>query len=251
MLKCLVVAAVFLLPTVSNSTKKNNSPDLTQSAGDNKSAPSVNNQTSPANTGANLEPPSWYKQPEWWLCIIGGLTLIFVGWQAKATAFAAQATRESAAAMLESVRLLELGMQQSAYLTNWNVNKLKNDPRKLRFTVDLVNKSASPMTLKEGDLLVGEHTRYSIGEATFLPPDAPMQIEIILSGVPDQISEFELGTLHLPVSGGFSHIDRICGKTIDQPFNGWLHCGHWGAAFHWELHMNRVESKPAEEVAPS
>jgi hypothetical protein len=252
MLKWLMVAAVILLPTVSNSTKNNHSPGLTQSGGDNKSTPSVsfvNNETSYPNTGAKQESPNWYKQPEVWLCIIGGLTLVFVGWQAAATASAAQATRDSAAAMLKSVRLQELGMGQSAYLTNWKVNKLKSDPRKLRLTVDLVNQSPLPMKLSEGNLLVGGNTRYSIGEATFLPPKAPMQIEIIVAGVPEQITEFDNGKLHLRVAGGFSHIDRISGKTIDQPFNGRLHCGWWGTLFHWELHMNPVESKPPEEAA--
>lgn len=37
----------------------------------------------------------WYTAPEWWLCILGFSTLIFVAWQAAATARAAKATEES------------------------------------------------------------------------------------------------------------------------------------------------------------
>ena len=78
-----------------------------------------------------------------------------------------------------------------------------------------------------------------------------MNIEIEISGAPEQLTEFELGSLRLQVFGGFSHIDRISGNKIDQPLHGRLHCGYWGTVFHWEQHMNPVESKPPEEVAPS
>ena len=37
----------------------------------------------------------WYVKPEWWLCIIGAVTFLIVGWQACATARAAKATEAS------------------------------------------------------------------------------------------------------------------------------------------------------------
>ena len=64
-------------------------------------------------------------------------------------------------------------MQQSVYLTNWKVNKLKSDPRKLRVTVDLVNQSAYPMTLKEGAILVAGHKSTSLAKPRFYLPMCP------------------------------------------------------------------------------
>lgn len=37
----------------------------------------------------------WYVKPEWWLCIIGAVTFLVVGWQAYATARSAKATEVS------------------------------------------------------------------------------------------------------------------------------------------------------------
>ena len=148
-----------------------------------------------------------------------------------------------------SINLQERTMQQWVYLTNWKVNRLKSDPRKLRITVDLVNQSQAPMTLRDGEILIeeiGGYTRHSVGESTFLPPNTPMQIEIIVASVPDQLTAFEQGSLSIRVAGAFSHIDRISGNKVEQPVNGWLQSGHWGTIFHWELHMNPVETEQPE-----
>ena len=42
----------------------------------------------------------WYEIPEWWLCILGVPTLVFVGWQSWETRKAAKAGSESARAAL-------------------------------------------------------------------------------------------------------------------------------------------------------
>jgi hypothetical protein len=49
----------------------------------------------------------WYTNPEWWLCILGFFTLLFLGWQSWETRKAAKATKESAKAMWDSIRLQE------------------------------------------------------------------------------------------------------------------------------------------------
>jgi hypothetical protein len=91
MLKWFVLAAV-LLPTVPNPG--NGAPSVSF----------VNNETSYPNTGAKQEPLSWYKQPEWWLCIFGVPTLGFVAWQTRATASAAKAALLNAQALINSER---------------------------------------------------------------------------------------------------------------------------------------------------
>jgi hypothetical protein len=48
--------------------------------------------------------PSWYKQPEWWLCILGVPTLGFVAWQTWSTASAAKAALLNAQALINSER---------------------------------------------------------------------------------------------------------------------------------------------------
>ena len=42
-----------------------------------------------------LLPSHWYASPEWWLCILGVPTLLFIGRQTKATARAARAAEAS------------------------------------------------------------------------------------------------------------------------------------------------------------
>jgi hypothetical protein len=49
----------------------------------------------------------WYRIPEWWLCILGLPTLVFVGWQSWETRKAAQATRESAISVSKQSVLME------------------------------------------------------------------------------------------------------------------------------------------------
>lgn len=91
MLKWFVLAVV-LLPTVPDTG--NGAPRISV----------VNNETSYPNAGATQEPPSWYKQAEWWLFILGVPTLGFVVWQTRATASAAKAALLTAEALVNSER---------------------------------------------------------------------------------------------------------------------------------------------------
>jgi hypothetical protein len=86
MLKWFVLAAV-LSPTVPNA---GNGPP---------SVSFVNIETSHLQ-----ETPTWYKQPEWWLCIFGVPTLGFVAWQTWSTARAAKAALLNAEALINSER---------------------------------------------------------------------------------------------------------------------------------------------------
>jgi hypothetical protein len=85
MLKMLAILALLALPV--NSGKKDQRSDLPKADSDNQAAPTVsfvNNETSyPYTQAANAESPHWYASPEWWLCILGVPTLIFVGYQSR------------------------------------------------------------------------------------------------------------------------------------------------------------------------
>jgi len=61
----------------------------------------VNNPTSDNHAqGAQKNSPDWYTSPEWWLCILGIPTLIFLGWQARAAKLGAEAIMLSERAWL-------------------------------------------------------------------------------------------------------------------------------------------------------
>jgi hypothetical protein len=62
----------------------------------------VHNETSTPNQQCSCaETPPWWKRPEWWLCILGVPTLWFVGWQARETRKAAQASEVAVAVALK------------------------------------------------------------------------------------------------------------------------------------------------------
>jgi hypothetical protein len=143
-------------------------------------------------------------------------------------------------------KLMEEQFRQALYLTNWSVRKPKNDPEHLRVRVDLINLSIYPMTLKNGSVQIGGES-IELGDNTFLPPNIPMEIEIIL-GTPIELSAYDQGMLRLGLAAVFSHIDRISNKIISQPVYGHLECGYWGAIFHWRLHMNPIEDPEQHET---
>jgi hypothetical protein len=103
----LAVILLFAL-TVGDPSQKDQRPNLSKDNSQNdasKSVTFVNNETTtPQKESAQQESPHWYTAPEWWLCIIGVPTLIFVGWQAKETRKAAEATLLNAQALINSER---------------------------------------------------------------------------------------------------------------------------------------------------
>lgn len=73
-------------PASHNAAKENDRPNLAEHNGANDAAPAsfsvVTNETGcPNENCSKAEPPHWYKSPEWWLCILGIPTLIFVAVQ--------------------------------------------------------------------------------------------------------------------------------------------------------------------------
>jgi hypothetical protein len=122
-MKVLVLAVLSLSLAAQSPAKKQKGSDLSQYHGTNDASSGsfyAHNETScPKQECAHNEPPVWWKHPEWWLFIVAVPTLIFVGWQAKATADAAQAALESANATEKSVKLQEATFKQWVTVEHW------------------------------------------------------------------------------------------------------------------------------------
>ncbi|MGC1160370.1 MAG: hypothetical protein WA891_21440 [Acidobacteriaceae bacterium] len=95
------LAAILLLSAVvPDPGKKYHGSNLAHHKGDDQSAQAplfINqvSQSTPNEKASNDQPPHWYTSPEWWLCILGVPTLVFIGAQAKETRKAAEAARDS------------------------------------------------------------------------------------------------------------------------------------------------------------
>ena len=100
MLKSLAILGALSVLAISNSGKEENRTAFAQHNGDHRPFPAVffprDQATSPDAETPKAQPPHWYASPEWWLCILGVPTLVFIGWQARATYKAADATKASA-----------------------------------------------------------------------------------------------------------------------------------------------------------
>jgi hypothetical protein len=98
MLKSLALIVLLAVTGIRDTGKKNDGSNLAENNGDNKASPTstvINNQACPPDKdGTSAQSPSWYVSPEWWLCILGVPTLLFIGWQAKATANAAKSVEK-------------------------------------------------------------------------------------------------------------------------------------------------------------
>jgi hypothetical protein len=97
--KSLVIFTLLIVGAIGVSGQKNLGSSLANQNGKNQSAQAVsavNNQACAAITeNPQYQAPHWYTSPEWWLSILGIPTLLFIGWQAKATASAAKAAEAS------------------------------------------------------------------------------------------------------------------------------------------------------------
>ena len=105
---------VFFLLAISVSCKPN------QTGGENKHSPDQKNETlaTPEHNGGtethpektDSNPPKWYaplERSEWWLVIVGFLTLFFVAWQAYETKLAVQGAADSVGAMQEQRDIMQ------------------------------------------------------------------------------------------------------------------------------------------------
>jgi hypothetical protein len=85
--------------TDGDAGKENERPGLSKNYSDDNATEAShlvdNKTTTPHKQSAKAESPHWYASPEWWLCILGLATLVFIGWQAKATASAAKVSERT------------------------------------------------------------------------------------------------------------------------------------------------------------
>lgn len=101
-------ALLCLVATIVLAAKPYCCPATNQSDANHSLSVAHNNQVTPAYTKpSESRSPRWYtplKRPEWWLVILGFPTLFFVGWQAWESRKAANASRDSAEALVKSER---------------------------------------------------------------------------------------------------------------------------------------------------
>jgi hypothetical protein len=160
MLKSLAILAVFIALGIDNPGKKNDGSDLANKNGENKPSPTIsvtNNQACPPDTDtANAKPPHWYTSPEWWLCILGLPTLIFIGWQAKAASNAAQATLKQADHIVSSERAWMIASMDNPIIPTdgpylyAGIPKLTNKGKTPAFVFEIAN---AVVVLPSGDTL--------------------------------------------------------------------------------------------------
>jgi hypothetical protein len=86
MWRSLAIFAVLTVLTGGNPAKEQNRSHLAQYEGSYYPLPTSaffprDEATAPDSQTTDNEPPHWYTVPEWWLCILGVPTLIFVGIQ--------------------------------------------------------------------------------------------------------------------------------------------------------------------------
>jgi len=108
MLKRLAIFGLLLAIAMGNASQEQDRPKLAKDNGQQHKGPLVslvNNETCAPNTQtANTKPPHWYTIPEWWLCILGVPTLIYLIIQTDATRKAANAALLNAQAVVNAER---------------------------------------------------------------------------------------------------------------------------------------------------
>jgi len=132
MLIRLTIVAVFILAVVANKpVTVHNQPIDNEATGhrEQKTNPdiavnTVVNGPDHSNQDNENKPRGWRKYVTWPDSITAWLVMFTLGaivWQAYETRRSVNAAEKSAEAARDSIRLQEMAMQQSAYLTNWKV----------------------------------------------------------------------------------------------------------------------------------
>jgi len=158
-------------------------------------------------------------------------------------------------AIKKQADLMQAQFDQWVDVENWRVNKGSD---KFIVWVDLINHTAYPITLVEGQLTIGENggvrrTTYILGQKTFLSPNQPhpMDFDLGWGMLPEQVASFSSASFR--VKGTFSHRHRITKKNIRQPLDGLLQCEHWKSDGKWRaaftpfIHMNPEVQEPKED----
>jgi hypothetical protein len=160
-------------------------------------------------------------------------------------------------------RLMEVPYRQWIELAGWNAKKvpwdakprrnLEHDPamERLRITVNVVNPTSYPITIKEGSIRFGQPHRvvYHFGENTFLVTKPPYTIDVDLHITQEEATAFENGSLVVAVAARFRHVGPLGESTVvNQSLEGFIHCGHWGTAFNPRIQMNPIAENQKTEA---
>jgi hypothetical protein len=208
MLKRLAILTLMSVLAVHCPAQKQDRSSLAQDETDKQPAPaasSVDKGTSAPNQKCtDTETPPWWKSPEWWLCILGIPTLIFIGWQARATA-------ESTKVMQRSIEVQEAEFAQWLDIGEWAIehdrsvhfsrsgNQVFNAPDelKVRLSFPLLNNTSRPLFIKFVRTLLAIGTIKAFktfmteeNESLSVPPKDEYRVEIDTILDKDQVLEY-------------------------------------------------------------
>jgi hypothetical protein len=167
-------AALF---TIAVTGKPNQTADQHQQSAQQKPQSSVASKNNdPANTYAektDSNPPKWYtslERPEWWLVIVGFLTLIFIAWQAYETKLAVQGAADSVGAINKQIAIMERQaneMQEQRGIMQGQLGVMKGQLElEHRPWVAVVIKPISPIVFDQrGCVLMCEVTMTNVGHS--------------------------------------------------------------------------------------
>lgn len=214
MLKRWAVLAIISTATFGLSGQENKRPGLPEHNGESYGSPVisfVNNETCAPDHGAsNAQPPRWYTQPEWWLCILSVPTLAFIGWQARATAKAADATRVQAE--ISRNAFISQFRPKVPVRTMW---LMENDGA-LKIEFWLTNIGGTPAHITRSDITAAwevpaELKRKILAHAAFQP--------ISLQPGQDHSAIVDITEISIPYE-----VDRIAVDEMGRDQGGWIYC---------------------------
>jgi hypothetical protein len=181
------------------------------------------------------QPPHWYaslKGPEWWLVIVGILTLFAIVYQSREMARATKA-------MQRSTDLQEIQLRQWVEFHEWKA--VFAEGGLLRVKVHLVNPTSFPLTVHEGRVVFGHKNPITclVAPGYFLPPRAPYVIAVEIPMTGEEVRRFNEAALRIRVEGAISHSGTLGkGKGATQSLVGYLRCGWKSCNFELESGMN-------------
>jgi hypothetical protein len=183
------------------------------------------------------------------LVIVGAITGYFIYWQAKKTA-------EATDAMRDSIRLQEIGMQQWVSLINWQCSRvslegLEADKKRFQahIMVDLVNQSNFPLTLASSYIAftkmgaaVKSCTSWGFDEL-FLPPHTPHHLNTPVDLTDEQADAFRNLGFVVKLEGKFQYV-TILGMRMEQIIKGILVCSESETRFLADVTMHPKQAEP-------
>jgi hypothetical protein len=247
-MKSLMMAAVLLVQAI---ILLGTCPASTEAVSSQQSQPSVTIK----------QMPSIDVKRDWMDCasLTVGILLVIVG---AATGgliwYQARKTAEATEAMRDSIRLQEIGMQQWVAVVNWRAEAGEvgsEEPEagirhfRARIKADLINQTNFPLTLTQSGITFskmgkndGSWTHFPIRDGFFLTPHIPHLIEVSVEITGEQYIAFHSNGFGTAVNGQFTHTGAL-GKTVTQTLKGFLVLTALDTRFEPEVPMHPQDSE--------